>query len=159
MLFISDHLFLASAFFQSMCNGEESQITFNMWTLISHFFYRDSLVRDLDGKMSGSYDVSNITFLLMAASIYYHQTVCALLLFKLRLLINPFILEFSIVIFIHYKPPIVPQFSTCSGWCGLKIKENYHVLVNQLHGNFRSKTLSCRKIKYVFRDVKWCVGV
>ena len=41
-------------------------------------------------------------------------------------------------------------------WCGLKIKENYHVLVNQFHGNFRSKSLSCRKIKYVFRDVKWC---
>ena len=41
-------------------------------------------------------------------------------------------------------------------WCGLKIKENYHVLSNQFHGNFRSKTLSCRKIKSVFRDVKWC---
>ena len=41
-------------------------------------------------------------------------------------------------------------------WCGLKIKENYNVLVNQFHGNFRSKTLSCREIKYVFRDVKWC---
>ena len=41
-------------------------------------------------------------------------------------------------------------------WCGLKIKENYHVLVNQFHWNFRSKTLSCGKIKSVFRDVKWC---
>ena len=30
------------------------------------------------------------------------------------------------------------------------------VLVNQFHGNFRSKTLSFRKIKYVFSDVKWC---
>ena len=38
--------------------------------------------------------------------------------------------------------------------CGLKIKENYNVLVNQLHGNFRSKTLDCRKIKFVCRDVK-----
>ena len=37
-----------------------------------------------------------------------------------------------------------------------KIKENYHVLVNQFHGNFRSKTLCCRKIKSVFREVKWC---
>ena len=41
-------------------------------------------------------------------------------------------------------------------WCGLKIKENYHVLVSQFKGNFRSKTLSFRKIKYVFRDVRWC---
>ena len=41
-------------------------------------------------------------------------------------------------------------------WCGLKIKENYHVLVNQFQGHFRSKTLGCRKIKSVFRDVKWC---
>ena len=41
-------------------------------------------------------------------------------------------------------------------WCGLQIKENHHILVNQFHGNFRSKTLSCRKIKYIFRDVKWC---
>ena len=38
--------------------------------------------------------------------------------------------------------------------CGLKIEENGHVLVDQSHGNFRSKTLGSRKIKYVFRDVK-----
>ena len=31
--------------------------------------------------------------------------------------------------------------------CGLKIKENCHVLVNQFHGNFCSKTSSCWKIK------------
>ena len=43
-------------------------------------------------------------------------------------------------------------------WCGLKIEENYHVLVNQFHRNFRSKTLGCRKIKSVFRDVKWCLN-
>ena len=41
-------------------------------------------------------------------------------------------------------------------WCGLKIKENYHVLVNKFHGSFRSKPLSFRKNEYVFRDVKWC---
>ena len=41
-------------------------------------------------------------------------------------------------------------------WCGLRITENCYVLVNQFHGNFRSKTLSCREIKSVFRDVKWC---
>ena len=41
-------------------------------------------------------------------------------------------------------------------WCGLKIKENHHVLVNQSHGIFCSKTVCCRKIKSVFRDVKWC---
>ena len=47
---------------------------------------------------------------------------------------------------------LLPQFSTCSGWkwrCGLNIKKNCHVLANQFHGNFRSKTLGCRKIKYV----------
>ena len=38
--------------------------------------------------------------------------------------------------------------------CGLKIEENYYELVNQFHENFRSKTSSCREIKYVFRDVK-----
>ena len=37
-----------------------------------------------------------------------------------------------------------------------KIKENCHVLVNQFHGIFRSKTPSCREIQSVFRDVKWC---
>ena len=41
-------------------------------------------------------------------------------------------------------------------WSGWKIKENYHVLVNQFHGNFHSKTVSCKKIQSVFRDVKWC---
>ena len=40
--------------------------------------------------------------------------------------------------------------------CGLEIEENHYVLVNQFHGNFRSKTPSCRKIKYVFRDVIRC---
>ena len=38
--------------------------------------------------------------------------------------------------------------------CGLKIEENYYELVNQFYVNFRSKTPSCRKIKYVCRDVK-----
>ena len=36
---------------------------------------------------------------------------------------------------------------TCSGW---KIKENCHA------GNFPSKTIGCREIKFVLRDVKWC---
>ena len=43
-------------------------------------------------------------------------------------------------------------------WCGWKIKENCNVLVNQFLGNFPSKTLGCRKIKSVSRDVKWCVN-
>ena len=38
----------------------------------------------------------------------------------------------------------------------VKFEENCHVLINQLHRNFHSKTLSCRKIKSVFRDVEWC---
>ena len=41
-------------------------------------------------------------------------------------------------------------------WSGWKIKENYHVLVKQFHGIFYSKTPSCRKIRCVFKDVKWC---
>ena len=41
-------------------------------------------------------------------------------------------------------------------WCGLKIKETYHVLANQFHGIFHSKTLVFWKIRYVFRNVKWC---
>ena len=40
-----------------------------------------------------------------------------------------------------------------SGW---KSKDNFHVLVNQFHGNFRSKTVSFRKIKSVSRDLRWC---
>ena len=41
-------------------------------------------------------------------------------------------------------------------WCGLKIKENCDVLVCRFNGNFYSETLGCRKIKCVFRDLKWC---
>ena len=41
-------------------------------------------------------------------------------------------------------------------WSGWKSTENCHVLVNQFHGNIHSKTLGCRKITSVFRDVKWC---
>ena len=41
-------------------------------------------------------------------------------------------------------------------WCEWKIEENDHVLVNQFHGNFHSKTLGCRKIRSVIRDVRWC---
>ena len=41
-------------------------------------------------------------------------------------------------------------------WSGWKIKENCNVLVSQFHGYFHSKTLSCREIKFVFRDVIWC---
>ena len=33
-------------------------------------------------------------------------------------------------------------------------KKNCHLLVNQFHGNFRSKILSCRKVRYVLSDVK-----
>lgn len=51
-----------------------------MTCLTEHNLYglysRDSIVRDLESKMAGSIDVSNSTFLLMAASIYYHEQVC-----------------------------------------------------------------------------------
>ena len=71
--------------------------------------------------------------------------------------INPFKPEFTIVIFIHYKPRIAVAILDLQWmkmiWFGLKIKENVHVLVNQFHGNIHSKTLSCGEIKSVFRDV------
>ena len=68
--------------------------------------------------------------------------------------------EFIIVIFIHYKPRIAFAIFDLQ-WmqmilCDLKIEENYHVLVNQFHGNNHSKTLGCKEINSVFRDVKWC---
>ena len=75
--------------------------------------------------------------------------------------INPFKPEFTIVIFIHYKSRIAVAILDL--WMkmtrgGLKIKENCHVLLKHFHGNFRSKTLWCGKIKsvFIFRDVKWC---
>ena len=34
--------------------------------------------------------------------------------------------------------------------------KNCHILEKQFHGNFHYKTLSCRKIEFVFRDVKRC---
>ena len=41
-------------------------------------------------------------------------------------------------------------------WSGRKNEENCDDLVKEFHGNCPSKTVSCRKIKSVFRDVKWC---
>lgn len=35
--------------------------------------FRDAIVAELDREMSKSVDVSNSTFLLMAASIYFHE--------------------------------------------------------------------------------------
>ena len=79
---------------------------------------------------------------------------------KKKIFFNPFEPEFRIVISSTTSRELLPQFSTYSGWRWLKVgeknKENYYVLVNQFHGNFHSKTFSCRKIKCVFRDVKWC---
>ena len=79
---------------------------------------------------------------------------------NVSIVFNYFKPEFTIVIFIHYKPRIAVAILGLQ-WmktilCSLNIKENCHVLVNQFHGNFRSKTLGCRKIKYVFEVVKWC---
>jgi hypothetical protein len=39
-------------------------------------YYRDNIVKNLDSKMSANVDVSNVTFLVMAASIYFHEQVC-----------------------------------------------------------------------------------
>ena len=53
--------------------------------------------------------------------------------------INPFKPEFTIVISIHYKPRVAVAMKMIC--CGLKNKENCHVLVNQFRGNFSSKNL------------------
>jgi len=37
--------------------------------------FRDKILAELDGKMGASLDVSNSTFLLMAASILFHENV------------------------------------------------------------------------------------
>ncbi len=60
-----------------------------MFALVS--FYRDSILSDLDKKMSGSVDVSNSTALLMAASIYFHEGVSAIcfLAFCSDITLNP----------------------------------------------------------------------
>ena len=68
---------------------------------------------------------------------------------------NPSSLNLSLSSSSTTSRDLLPQFPTCSE-CGLKKKENYHVLVNQFLGNFRSKTPSCRKIRSVFRDLKLC---
>ena len=51
---------------------------------------------------------------------------------------------------------LLSQFTTCSEWRWFEVGENYHVLVNQFHENFHSKTPSCRKIRSVFKDVRRC---
>ena len=58
---------------------------------------------------------------------------------------NPFKPEFTIVIFIHYKPRIAVAilFSTCSGWKWLEIGGKWKkdiVIIKQFHEYFRSKT-------------------
>ena len=52
---------------------------------------------------------------------------------------------------------LLSQFSTCSWWRWFEVdgKINKNTMY-QFNGNFCSKTLAWRKIKYVFRDVKWC---
>ena len=58
--------------------------------------------------------------------------------------LNPFKLEFTIVIFIHYKPRISVAILDLQ-WT-----------VSSVHENFHSKTLSCGKIKFVHGNFKWC---
>ena len=74
-----------------------------------------------------------------------------MLCYMFQTFLKPFKPEFTIVIFILYKSRIAVAILDLQ-WmkmilCGLNIKENYHVLVNKFHGNFRSKTFACRKIK------------
>ena len=66
--------------------------------------------------------------------------------------LTPFNPELTIVIFIHYKLRIAAAILDLQWmkmtWCRLKIKENYHVLVNQFHENSRSKNLKIMLYKY-----------
>jgi len=39
------------------------------------YFFRDKILAELDSKMSENLDLSNSTFLLMAASIQFHENV------------------------------------------------------------------------------------
>lgn len=41
--------------------------------MITCVFYRARIVSDLDKKVSGSFDLSNATFVLMAANVYYQE--------------------------------------------------------------------------------------
>ena len=56
------------------------------------------------------------------------------------------------VIFVHYKPRIAVADEDDLVW--VKEKENFHLLANEFNGNNHFKTLGCREIKSVFRDVK-----
>ena len=69
---------------------------------------------------------------------------------------NPFKPEFTIVIFIHYKPRIAVAILDVDEmiWSEWKIKENYHVLVNQFYGKFYSKIFGCRKLSLCF-NASW----
>ena len=53
--------------------------------------------------------------------------------------VNPLKPEFTIVVFIHYKPriavAILDLYWMKMTWNGGKIKEYFHVLVDQFHGN------------------------
>ena len=73
--------------------------------------------------------------------------------------LNSFVPELTIVISSTTSRES-PQFTNCSGWrwlcSGWEIKNNCHVLVKQIQGNFHHKKLSCRKIKSVYSDVEWC---
>ena len=78
--------------------------------------------------------------------------------FTLQIIINPHsfsCLPFQACVYHCHLHPL--QAANCCRNSRLVVdEENCHVLVKQFHGNFRSKTLCCRTIRSVFRDVKWC---
>ena len=67
--------------------------------------------------------------------------------------------EFQEKVAIRSSVNLANMFSYVSQWPDYLLGSNnfkmadYYVMVNQIHGNFRSKTLRCRKMKSVFRDV------
>lgn len=44
-----------------------------LWTHFTPFHSREALLRDLDSKVNAGVDADNDTFLIMAASVFYHE--------------------------------------------------------------------------------------
>lgn len=56
-----------------LTDAKKTKPKISIKTFSSLLLLRDAIVADLDKKMAKSVDAANTTFLLMAASIYYHE--------------------------------------------------------------------------------------
>ena len=55
------------------CKNFTNDLCTTIFSIPANFFYRPTIVQDLDKKLSGSFDLGNTTFVLMAASVYYQE--------------------------------------------------------------------------------------